>query len=450
MALSGTGNRLQRSQKRRTRRNDQLCLRIMLSNGRFPVSLDLARQLSKAGHKVFCVDPMRYHVCKFSVATTQCKQVPAPHSNPLDYIEAVKYYAIKWEIDMILPIHEEIFFLAGSGEPEILTRLFAPSFEMLVRLHHKFEFSKMMRAAGLGVPEAYLCTSTNDVANLPLHKYAHGMALKPCFGRASTGLHHLKLDEPMPDDLIIDEHHQYVAQEWLVGQRYCSYSVVRNGQVEATGLYPVLETIDGHSSVYFQQKFHAGIYDYVRSFVSKIPAFSGQIAFDFIEDADGIWAIESNPRAASGIHLWSDTTHLARAITGSLPKEEIERPIRPPRRMLGHEPHFQVAAGMLMWKHERATLKVWANHMRRLMFTRDVILKWQDPLPTIAQPFLLSNYYRMCWREHMQLPDWFQQQLIWEPQDWEWNAMRMMLAKSSDEEDEYYDCVDSQEEHSEV
>ncbi|EME49769.1 hypothetical protein DOTSEDRAFT_58952 [Dothistroma septosporum NZE10] len=418
-------------------------LSILLSNGRFPASLDLARQLSKAGHKVFCVDPTRYHICKFSFAASQSKQVPAPRDTPLDYIEAVKYYAVKWDIDMILPVHQEIFFLAGSGEPEILSRLFAPSFELLIRLYHKFEFSKLMGIAGLRVPETYLCKSMNDVTNLPVHKYPHGMVLKPCFGRAATRLHHLKPGQPLSDDLVIDEHHHYIAQEWLVGNQYCSYSVVQEGRLEATGLYPVLGTTYGHESVFLQQMFHAGIYDYIRSFVSSMPSFSGQIAFDFIEDANGIWAIDCNPRATSGVHLWSDTTHLARAITGTLPKEDIERPIRPPRRMLGHEPRFQVASGMLMWKHEPATIKVWATYMRRLLFTRDVVWKWRDPMPILAQPFLLSDFYRMCRRKNMPLPAVFQEQLVWEPRGWEWETVQMMLSKTDVEGDEYYDCVES-------
>lgn len=39
-----------------------------LTRGRFPVAINLARQLWTAGHYLFVVDPMEYHVCKFSKA----------------------------------------------------------------------------------------------------------------------------------------------------------------------------------------------------------------------------------------------------------------------------------------------------------------------------------------------------------------------------------------------
>lgn len=99
----------------------------------------------------------------------------------------------------------------------------------------------------------------------------------------------------------------YVAQEWLKGSRYCSYSVVRDSRVVATGLYPVLETIDGSSSVYFQQKSHKGIYSYIENFVGRLRAigysFSGQVAFDFVEIGERLVIIDCNPRSTSGLHL---------------------------------------------------------------------------------------------------------------------------------------------------
>ncbi|CAK3899179.1 ATP-grasp domain-domain-containing [Lecanosticta acicola] len=411
--------------------HEQPRMRILITNGRFPVSLDLARQFYSAGHTVHCVDPMDYHVCKFSIAVSQSRQVPAPHDDPQGYIQAVKEWTLQWKVDMIIPIHEEVFVLAGCSEPEILERLFAPPFDLLVRLHHKYGFSQLVDEKGFDVPEAYLCKSMDDVMNLPLDRYQHGMALKPCFGRAASGLYHLRPGEPIPEDIDIGPHNHFIAQEWLVGNRFCSYSIVRSGRVEATGLYPVLETIDGSSSVFFQQRFHGPIYDYINKFVASLPGkWSGQIAFDFIETQDRLVAIECNPRSTSGLHLWSNTPFLARAITGTLPKEEIERPIRPPKSKLNRESHSQVAAGMLMWEHKTATLRVWAQHMKRLVGTRDVIWKWRDPMPTVAQPFLLTEYYRVSRRTGQQLPVMFQEHLIWKPKEEEQEKVQKLLQSS--------------------
>jgi predicted ATP-grasp superfamily ATP-dependent carboligase len=151
--------------------------------------------------------------------------------------------------------------------------------------------------------------------------------------------------DPLPTNIPVNDQNWYVAQELLAGDRFRSYSVVRNGQVEATGVYR--DTGDSAIKYVYHQQFHPGIYDYIHDFVSTVPAFNGQIAFDFVETSDGIYAVECNPRATPGLHLWCNTLWLARALTGSLPREIIERPIRPPRRGLGHESHAQVPAGLL-------------------------------------------------------------------------------------------------------
>jgi len=395
-------------------------LRILLTNGRFPVSIDLARQLWTAGHVVFVVDPMEYHVCKFSIAVHRSKQVPAPHDDAAGYIAGVKEMAVKWHIDLIIPLHEEIFFLAKCKEPEILDRLFAPPFDLLIRLHNKNELFNLIKRMGLDVPAYYLCRSMDDVRDLPLDKYEHGLALKPCFGRSSSGVHHLKPGEPLPsdDELDIGEHNYYVAQEWIRGSRYCSYTLVRDSRVIATALYPVLDTLDGNSSVYFQQKYHKGIYSYINRLVSNLRdigyTFDGQIAFDFVEVGDRLVVIDCNPRATSGLHLWTNTPFLARAFTDSLSKQ-TQLPIMPPETRLGHPSHAQISAGMLMWEHKEASWGTWAKHMRHLVGTRDVVWKTRDCMPTIAQPFLLTEYYRMCRQSGLQLPELFQQHVLWEP-----------------------------------
>ncbi|KAM3415254.1 hypothetical protein BST61_g8784 [Cercospora zeina] len=404
-------------------------LRILLTNGRMPVSLDLARQFRLAGHIVFCVDPMSTHVCTFTRAVKQSAQVPAPHQNPQGYVRAVKELVLRWRIDMIIPIHEEVFCLAASDEFEILGRLFAPSFDMLVRLHDQYEFAEYAKQLGLLVPQSFLCAGPDDLTALPLDQCQSGIALRPCLGHEYSGLHHLKPGGPIPTELDFSEDSRYVAQEWLEGDEYCSYSVVRDGHVEATGCYPVTERHDGSKRELLQQQFHPGVYEYIQHFVANVPPFSGQIAFDFVETANGLYAIECNVQATAGLHLWSNTPWLAKAITGTLPKDDIERPIRPPKRLQGHESRYRVMPRMLKWQNEDASFGAWLKHMRRVVFTRDVTRDWGDPMPTVAQPLLLTAYYRMCRKAGRQLPRFFHEQLAWEPKGHELEAVRGTFAK---------------------
>ena len=114
----------------------------LLSNGRFPVTLDLARQLRHAGREVYCVDSMEYHVCKLSNAVRQCWQVPSPRVDANGYLAGVKSTTERANIDLIIPMHEEILYLVECGDEEIYRRLFAPSLTVLLRMPNKWELTQ--------------------------------------------------------------------------------------------------------------------------------------------------------------------------------------------------------------------------------------------------------------------------------------------------------------------
>ncbi|KAL4932553.1 uncharacterized protein BDV17DRAFT_254670 [Aspergillus undulatus] len=382
--------------------------KILLTNGRFPVALDFARQLSLAGCKVYCIDPMKFHVCRFSRAVVASKVVPAPRTDAQGYVEGAKAAVKCWEIDYILPVHEEEYYLAESRDPEILEKLCAPPWELLVRLHSKRHYAQMMREFGLDVPEIHVCNNMDDVKQLDTENKE--WALKPVFGRANTNVYHLKPGEPIPEDVPVSEEVQYIAQEWIRGVRYCSYSVFNHGSLKAHGVYPVLETIDGSSSVYFQSCPHPKIKEYVERLGKHLYPFHGQIGLDFVETTDRLVTIDCNPRATSGIHLWSGTPELAGAFT-TMDKEFTE----PPRGKLGTEIRREVVPGMLMWEHKDATMRRYLKHMWRLVRARDIVWDWVDVMPSLASPVLLTYYYILCHRHELELPDLFQWHLIWEP-----------------------------------
>jgi predicted ATP-grasp superfamily ATP-dependent carboligase len=232
-------------------------LNILLTNGRFPVALDMARQLKRIGHNVYDVDPMHYHVCKFSTVVKKSFRVPAPHDDGAGYVAGVKNAVKEAKIDLIIPLHEEIFYLAECGDREILDRLFAPPFKNLIRMHDKWEFSQFLKLLGLDFPHSVLCQTYKDVQNLD---HSKEWALKPVFGRACSNVFHLKpgKDLPTEEEMSLNHENVYIAQEWVYGTRYCSYSVFRDGQQRLLSVYPVKDTIDGSSCVYFESAEHQG------------------------------------------------------------------------------------------------------------------------------------------------------------------------------------------------
>lgn len=181
-------------------------------------------------------------MCRFSTCVKKSYQVPVPHIDAEGYVKGVRQAVDESKIDLIIPMHEEIFYLAECDDEEILKRLLAPPFKTLIQLHNKWEFTRFLERLGLDHPEYQLIRSMDDVRALDMKKE---WALKPVYGRAASNVYHVKADKPAPDDISVSEENQYIAQEWLTGNRYCSYSVVRKGKVQAFGLYPVQDTIDG-------------------------------------------------------------------------------------------------------------------------------------------------------------------------------------------------------------
>jgi len=374
-------------------------LRILLTNGRFPVSLDLARQLRKMGHTVFVVDPMRFHIGKFSRVVKKCFVVPPPHEDSAGYVNSVRQIVTENNIQLIIPLHEEIFHLAQVSDLQSI--LFCPPFHTLISLHNKWEFYELVTAIGLDAPPSVHCRSMEDVRKLDLANKEY--AVKPVFGRALSGIHHLKPSETLPEiDVSEDQHH--IAQEWIYGTQLCSYAVARNGEIKVSVVYPVIDTIDGSSCVFFKSIEHPKAKLFMETF-ARAYNITGQLAFDFIETPEKLMVIECNPRATSGIHLFKHTPFLAEAFTN-------------PNAVRHDAPEGvsrQLLPGMLMWEHSKANGRTRAQHMKRVISTRDVTLGKSDPFPALMQPFLYFSYIRHCHKKNLKLKELFQWDMIWEP-----------------------------------
>jgi len=352
------------------------------------------------GHTVYVVDPMTYHVCKFSRAVKKSYRSPAPHDDGAGYLDAVRKAIAESNIQLVIPMHEEIFIL--SQYEDVSKIMFAPSFSTLIGLHNKWEFSEMCVNAGLDVPPTVLFRTMEEFKAFDFSQKEY--ALKPVFGRAKKGVFHVKPNEEIPKIEIEDTCH-YIAQEWIPGKQLCSYGVARDGQLKACSIYPVIDTIDGSSCVYFQSIDHPKI----KMFMERLAQhynLTGQLAFDFIEAEDGkCYVIECNPRATSGIHLFKHTNWLSEAFTNPLSdrhdaKEGWARQLLP---------------GMLMWEHKDISKKQRAQHMKRLAKTRDVTFAKTDPGPAIMQPVLYISYAKRCHEKNLILKELFQWDMLWEP-----------------------------------
>lgn len=181
-------------------------------------------------------------------------------------------------------------------------------------------------------------------------------------------------------------------QEWIHGTQLCSYAVARGGEIKASAVYPVIDTIDGSSCVFFQSVDNPRV-RYFMEVLARTFNITGQIAFDFIETPEVLYSIECNPRATSGIHLFNKTPWLADALTNPYAARNDAK----------YGKKMQMVPGMLMWQPRDNTTHERVQHTRRLFGTHDILFRMSDPFPALMQPFLYFTYRKRCKEENLEV-----------------------------------------------
>ncbi len=355
---------------------------ILLTGGRSPTALFLARELAKEGHRIFVAETSTLHVCRFSNAVTKTFVVPSPRFETEQFLTRIAQIAKEEQIDLILPTYEEILYLAKGADqiPQHCLR-WIPPFEQLNHLHNKWLFHHRLLEYGLRAPRTYLIRTPEEIPSL---SFTENFAMKPCYSRASQQVVRMTPGNPIPP-VTIEEHNPWVAQEWLAGKKYCTYSLARNGRLLAHAAYPVEYSINGDSCLVFEAIQHPEIQQWVEHFVEK-ENFSGQIAFDFIVTDDGIlYPIECNPRATSGLYLLAGEGRLDEIFFSSSDKEVV--------RMAKQGTSRQIATGMLLYGWKTAYQESKLRPFFRTFFrVEDVVFNVKDIKPFLFVPFVMMQY----------------------------------------------------------
>lgn len=332
---------------------------ILITGTRAPSSLEIARHFHAAGHRVVSAESLKYPLCKSSRSVSRSFQVQPPRQDPEGYIEGLEKIIREEKIDLLIPTCEEIYTIAKNRE-NLSCEVFCDTFEKLMELHDKWSFIEKAKSLGLAVPRTWRLES-NEVLNFPLE-----VVLKPVFSRFGTQVHYLNSHEKLPS-LEITKQFPWVAQERLRGPAYCTYSIVREGKIQAHAAYPVKICAGQGACIYFEAVEQKEIFTWIETFVDKIK-FTGQIAFDFIQDASGtFYPIECNPRTTSGVHLF---THLDKAMLQF--NEKVEEPKKGTKKML--------LLAMLGYG--------------RMKWAKDVLFDLRDPWPFFTQ---FATFFNIAW-----------------------------------------------------
>jgi len=337
---------------------------VLLTLGRLPKALAMARACRAAGCRVLIAEPFRWHLCKPSRDVAASFRVTAPNSCLESYLGDLLEIVRRESVDLVLPVSEEALHVARLVDrlPEGVRLGAAPESE-LARLHHKVDFIHLARQRGLAVPETCLAgderagelTARGDYVEKPVHS---------CSG---IGLHFGRAGDPArsaSNDTLV--------QEKLEGALVSSLSLVHDGRELGTVFYRGT-VFAGTVAICFERLDEApSAQRWVSKFVSG-SAYSGFLAFDFIVDERGeARAIECNPRATSGLHFFEPAA-LGRALLEPQSVTEIA---------LVEKRRFQWALSTLTETYAALFRpREFRRRFAELASARDVLWSLRDPLP---------------------------------------------------------------------
>ena len=337
---------------------------VLVTLGRLPKGLEIARALAAAGCRVVVADPFAWHLTRLSRAVDRSIRVTAPVRDVGAFRRDLLKIVEHEQITRVCPVSEEIFHVAGVvRDLPARVRLHCMTQTTLLELHDKLAFIRRAEALDLPVPETHAADS--DAGRM--FAAGHAFVVKPMRASSGHGLSLHAAGEAVPDTAQAS-----VVQALLPGAETATFSVAHEGRVLGTVVYRA-RILSGTVAVSFERVVEPDP-DQLRwiELFAAGTGFSGFLSFDFRLDAEGRnLPIECNPRATSGIHFVAPDA-LARALLSPETCEGFA--YRDEERLQ------QFFPALTSW--QGAALRGEARPPARMLFDcRDVAWQADDPLP---------------------------------------------------------------------
>lgn len=355
---------------------------VLLTLGRLPKALDLARGFKALGWRVLVAEPFRWHLARMSRSVDRSFAVTPPAASKRRYLEDLAAIVAREGVELVVPVSEEIMH-AAHLRPLLPagTRLYAPLPERLLALHDKRRFNGIAAGLGLPVPETHPLGSAGGAALAA----RHDTIVKPVYSCSGKGVgrHAAGAPLPAPDPTV-----PAIVQALVRGAEHSTFTLAHEGRVLATAIYRGA-VMSGSVAVCFERVEVPAIVSWTEAFVAGT-GHSGFIAFDFVVDAGGeAQAIECNPRVTSGIHFL-DGADVARAI--------VDPDAAPPicaRDETLMQQFWPCLTETQKSAFDRARFR---TNLRHLLRARDVTWSARDPLPLLTMPATAARIIGMSIR----------------------------------------------------
>lgn len=364
--------------------------RVLILGGRAPVALDHARRFHRHGWQVHVADSIPCRLSGWSRAVRGTHLLDAPRYQPRGFVADLNRIVAAHGIDLLLPTCEEALHLARhrASLPREL-HIAVDDFDTLAALHSKWEFLDIARAHGMPVPDS---GRVRTLAQAREWACGRAVVLKPEFSRfgVHVRLYRQGIAEHAPELAPLGH---WIVQELLAGDELCSYAIAHRGRLLAHAIYRPRYRLGRSSSYYFEPVQRPAIDAAVAAFV-RGTGYSGQLSLDWIEGADGrARALECNPRATSGLHLFPLHADLPAALLG---QGELQQPGPVRAKMIAA---LMLSAG-LQASLRRRRVGQWLHDSGR---ADDVISIPGDRLPLAGSLGDLCSYARLALRQRCSL-----------------------------------------------
>ena len=289
--------------------------KILITGARAPVAVDLGRAFSAAGCEVHFADSVRpwAALCSGS-GGHRFHKLPPPRTRFPEFSRELTQLHETHKFSLILPTCEEVFYVVAAGESAgFLDVVFSTSLMHLRQLHSKIEFPQILEDIGLSAPKTWRVETAGDLSQIPLTP--EELVLKPEFSRFGSETM-IKPSLKQMNRWAPKKKQIWAAQEFVSGEEVCFWAAVKAGKIVAHVVYRPKWRLGQTASYAFERVDIPQAKDYVQTIASSLD-YEGHLSFDLIVKPDGqVTAIECNPRAVSGLHLFDASAELAEVILG--------------------------------------------------------------------------------------------------------------------------------------
>lgn len=344
-------------------------MKVLVTSGRAPASLELIRLLSLGGHTVHVADSFDIHLSKRSKGVFKNHLVPPPRQETIAYGDALENIILEEKIDLVIPTFEESFWVSKFKDRlEAHCSVFVDDLSKLRKLHNKSDFIKYCLELNIKAPSSKEVHSKQELDHVL--KDFNNIVLKPSFSRFGEEVL-IQPSQKQIESIDFTKQRSWVVQEFLTGPQFCSYALCRDGHVLASAIYPS-EIKSNKVSLNFRHIELQAIHDWVKNFALK-SNFTGQLSFDFIDSQQGLMPIECNPRMTSGLHLFED-----RSDFHTIFKNDFKSTLTPSLEVKN-------MMGILVILYGISDFKNIMSNIRTFIRSRDIIFRKNDIMPFFDQ-----------------------------------------------------------------